>query len=89
MTKEKAMKKVVMMMFMMMFAVSVASAATTQDTVKSASEKVGNFWTKEGERSGLKESTSNWGNFWTNVNPINFFKNQQDAYNTRKGGMTK
>ena len=80
------MKKITMMVLMLMFAVSVAFAATTEETVKSASEKVGNFWAREGERSGLKESTSNWGNFWTNANPVNFFKTQQDAYNARKGG---
>jgi len=80
------MKKITMMVLMVLFAVSVASAATTGETVKSASEKVGNFWAREGERSGLKESTSNWGNFWTNVNPVNFFRNQQDSYNARKGG---
>ena len=83
------MKKAVLLVLMLMFSVSVASAATTKDTVKSASEKVGNFWAREGERSGLKESTSNWGNFWTNVNPVNFFKNQQDSYNARKGGVAK
>ena len=80
------MKKVTMMVLMIMFAVSVASAETTRETVKSASQKVGNFWAREGERSGLKESTSNWGNFWKNANPVNFFKNQQDAYNARKTG---
>lgn len=83
------MKKTMMFVLMMMFAVSIASAATTQETVKGASQKVGNFWAREGERSGLKESTSNWGSFWTNVNPVNFFKNQKDAYEARKGGMAK
>ena len=80
------MKKAMMMVLMVTFAVSVASAATTKETVKSASEKVGNFWAREGERSGIKESTSNWGSFWKNANPVNFFKNQQDAYNARKTG---
>lgn len=83
------MKKAIMFAFMLMFAVSVASAATTKDTVKGAGEKVGNFFSREGERSGLKESTANWGNFWTNVNPVNFFKNQKDAYEARKAGAAK
>ena len=80
------MKKAAMLAVLLMFGVSMASAATTKETVKSTSEKVGNFWAKEGERSGLKESTSSWGNFWSNANPMNFFKNQQDAYNARKTG---
>ena len=87
--KGDRMKKAVMIVLMMMFVVSAAQAATTKDTVKSASQKVGNFWAREGERSGLKESTSNWGNFWANANPVNFFKNQQDSYNARKGGAVK
>ena len=83
------MKKIVMFLFVLAFAMSAAQAAsaeTTKDSVKSASTKVGNFFSREGERSGLKQSTSNWGNFWTNVNPVNFFKTQQDAYNARKTG---
>ena len=79
------MKKAMMFVMMLMFAVSVASAATTQETVKSASEKVGNFWSKEAQRAGWKDSTANWGNFWSNMNPVNFLKNQQEAYNSRKG----
>ena len=67
-----------------MFNVSVASAATTKDTVKSAGEKMGSFWSHEAQRAGWKDSTSNWGNFWNNANPVNFFKNQQEAYNARK-----
>ena len=74
-----------MLAILLMFSASLASAETVKDTVKSASQKTANFWSKEGDRSGLKESTSNWGNFWTNANPINFFKNQQDSYNARKG----
>ena len=79
------MKKAIMLALVLMFSVSMASA----ETVKQATEKAGNFWSREGERSGLKESTSNWGNFWTNANPMNFFKNQKDAYEARKGGTAK
>jgi hypothetical protein len=68
-----------------MFSATLASA----ETVKGAATNTGNFWSREAERSGLKDSTSNWGNFWTNLNPANFFKNQQDAYNARKGGTAK
>ena len=83
------MKKAALLGLLLMFSASVASAETVKETVKSASEKVGNFWAREGERSGLKESTSSWGNFWSKANPVNFFQNQQDAYNTRKGGVAK
>ena len=75
------MKKAALLGLLLMFGSSMASA----ETVKEAAKNTGDFWAKEGERSGLKDSTSNWGNFWNNVNPVNFFKNQQDAYNARKG----
>ena len=81
------MKKVALFVVMLALAGSVAHAATTKETLKTESAKWGNFWSREGERSGLKESTSNWGNFWTNANPVNFFKKQEDAYNARKGGQ--
>ena len=75
------MKKAALLGLLLMLTASMASAETVKETAKNA----GDFWAKEGERSGLKESTANWGNFWTNMNPVNFFKNQQDAYNARKG----
>ena len=80
------MKRVALLALLLMFSASMVSAETVKGTVKSTSEKVGNFWAKEGERSGLKESTASWGNFWSNANPVNFFKTQQDAYNARKAG---
>ena len=80
------MKKVALLALMLMFSVSIVSAETVRSTVKSTSEKVGNFWSREAERAGWKDSTSNWGNFWSNANPVNFFKQQQDAYNARKTG---
>ena len=76
------MKKAALLGIVLMFGASLASA----ETVKTVSKKVGNFWSKEGERSGLKQSTSSWGDFWTNANPVNFFKSQQDSYNARKTG---
>ena len=76
------MKKVVMLALLMMFSVSMASA----ETVKQASENAGNFWSREAQRAGWTDSGSSWGKFWENVNPVNFLKNQQDAYNARKGG---
>ena len=45
------------------------------------------FWQREGERSGLGESTSSMGNFFKDINPVNFLKTQEDAYNARKGGV--
>ncbi len=83
------MKKAAMLAILLMFSASLASAETVKETVKSASQKTANFWSREGERSGIKESTSSWGNFWTSANPVNFFKGQQDAYNARKGGVAK
>ncbi len=80
------MKKAAMLVLMILMASSVCYAATTKDTVKGFSEKAGNFWAREGERSGLKQSTSSWGSFWSNANPVTFFKTQQDSYNARKAG---
>lgn len=79
--KGRMMKKAAMLVLVMMFGAALASA----ETVKSASQKTGDFWAREAERSGLKESTSSWGNFWKNINPGKFFKDQQDAYNARNG----
>ena len=47
------------------------------------------FWAKEGERSGLGGSSSRAGTFFKNLNPVPFFKEQQDRYNTRKVGGIK
>ena len=48
------------------------------------------FWTREGERSGLGNSGNRAGQFLKNLNPVPFFKDQQEKYNTRKaGGGTK
>ena len=82
------MKKAALLVMVLAFSAAIASA----ETVKQAGTDVGNFWSREATRSGIKDSTSGWGNFWTNINPVNFFKNQQDAYNSRKaasGGTVK
>ena len=76
------MKKAMMGLAVLAFAASTAFAATTKDAAKD----VNDFWAREGERSGLKDSTSSWGKFWENANPMKFFKDQQDAYNARKTG---
>ena len=81
------MKKAMMWVAVLAFAASTACAATTKETLSTESKKWGNFWSREGERSGLKDSTSSWGSFWTNLNPVKFFKDQQDAYNARKAGQ--
>ena len=78
------MKKTIMALFAVAFV--FASSAAYAETVKEAAQKSGDFWAKEGERSGLRESTSSWGKFWQNVHPIKFFQDQQDAYNARKSG---
>ena len=69
-----------------LFAVALAASTAYAETTKDAAQKVGNFWQKEGERSGWKDSTSSWGQFWSNLHPIKFFKDQEDAYNARKPG---
>ena len=80
------MKKVALFVLMLMLGASLSYAATTKETVKEAGKNMGNFWSREAQRAGWKDSTNSWGNFWTNVNPVNFFQTQQDAYNARKGG---
>ena len=42
------------------------------------------FWEKEGERSGLGGSSSRMGTFLKNLNPVPFFKEQQERYEARK-----
>ena len=78
------MKKTMMALFAVAFV--FASSAAYAETVKEVAQKSGNFWAREGERSGLKESTSSWGNFWANIHPVKFFQDQQNAYNARKSG---
>lgn len=63
-----------------------------RDTKKSAApatEKKDTFWTREGERSGLGNSGNRAEQFLKNLNPVPFFKDQQDKYNARKTGGVK
>ena len=83
------MRKAALFVLLLVFSASMASAATVRDSVKGAGENVRNFFAKEGERSGLKDSTSGWGKFWGNINPMGYFKSQEDAYNARKSGSVK
>ena len=46
------------------------------------------FWKKEGERSGLGGTSGRVGSFLRNLNPMPFFKNQQEQYNARKTAGT-
>ena len=52
----------------------------------SAADQTPGFWQKEGERSGLGGSGNRMGTFFKNLNPVPFFKDQQDKYNARKAG---
>ena len=76
------MKKAAVLALFVLFVSSVGYAETTKDVV----HKVGNFWSKEAERSGLKESTSSWASLFKNINPGKFFKDQQDSYKARQTG---
>ncbi len=78
------MKKSVLVAFAVAFV--LVSSAAHAEKVKDVVKKSNDFWAREGERSGLKESTSSWGSFWEKANPATFLKNQQDAYNARKSG---
>lgn len=49
----------------------------------SATQEKG-FWQKEGERSGLGNPGNNIGSFVKNLNPVPFFKSQQEQYQARK-----
>jgi len=49
-----------------------------------ATKKEPGFWEKEGERSGLGGNSSRFSTFFSNLNPVPFFKKQQEDYNARK-----
>ncbi len=55
----------------------------------SPKSNVPGFWEKEGERSGLGGTSSRMGNFFKNLNPVPFFKEQQERYDARKAGTIK
>jgi hypothetical protein len=50
--------------------------------------KMAKFWKKEGERSGLGNSGGRMGNWFKNMNPVPFFKDQEERYNSRKTQST-
>lgn len=80
------MKKILFVALIVLATAGTAFAETTENTLKAEGKKWGSFWEREGERSGLKESTSSWGKFWQDANPGNFFRNQREAYEARKAG---
>ena len=42
------------------------------------------FWEKEGERSGLGGNGNRFGTIMKNLNPVPFFKDQDEKYKARK-----
>jgi hypothetical protein len=80
------MKRIFIIALILMASAGSAFAATTEETLKNESKKWGDFWSREGERSGLKESTSSWGKFWSDANPATFFRKQKESYEARKAG---
>ena len=55
---------------------------------KNPADKKPGFWDREAERSGLGNSGNKASTFFKNLNPVPFFKNQQEKYNARKAGAT-
>ena len=49
-----------------------------------APSKMDQFWKKEGERSGLGNTGGSMGAWAKNLNPMPFFKNQNEQYKARK-----
>jgi hypothetical protein len=47
-------------------------------------DKEPGFWEREAERSGLGGSQNRIGSFFKNLNPVPFFKEQQEKYESRK-----
>jgi hypothetical protein len=45
------------------------------------------FWAKEGVRSGFTQTGDGMKNVFTNMNPVPFFKSQEDAYKARKAAQ--
>ena len=84
------MKKVTMVALLLLLATSMAQAETVKQSVKQTAANIGDFWRKEGERSGIHmPSTSSMGNFWNNINPVNFLQKKQEEFNARKAAETK
>ncbi len=49
-----------------------------------AKKKNDDFWDKEAKRSGFAETGESLGNFMRNLNPVPFFKSQQESYEARQ-----
>ena len=56
---------------------------SSTDTAKTPS-KMDEFMKKEGDRSGLGSMGERMGNWTKNLNPMPFFKQQNEAYKARK-----
>lgn len=64
-------------------------AKKTEPAEAKQPSKMSQFWQKEGERSGLGNTGSGVGNFMRNLNPVPFFKKQDEQYKARKAGTAK
>ncbi len=62
----------------------VSHEAEKAGTPANATKKAPGFWEKEGERSGLGGNGSRFSNFFSNLNPVPFFKKQEEDYKARK-----
>lgn len=54
---------------------------------QAAADKAPGFWEREGERSGLGMSGERAKGFFKNLNPVRFFKEQEEKYEARKTGQ--
>ncbi len=66
-----------------MKAVKAAQREARKNAPAVPANKEPGFWAREGERSGLG-SMKNPTGFLRNLNPMPFFKTQQEQYNARK-----
>ena len=56
---------------------------------KNTAPKQPGFWDREAKRSGLSETGAGMGQWAHNLNPVPFFKDQQEKYNARKTAAVK
>ncbi len=70
-----------------MKAIKAEQRANHKKDAKPADAKPG-FWQKEADRSGLGRM-SNAGSFLQNLNPMPFFKSQDEQYKARKAAEQK
>lgn len=67
-----------------------AKEARKQGLAGGAIEKKETFWDREGKRSGFDRFNGQGvGNVFKNMNPVPFFKDQQDRYQARKTASVK